>query len=108
MSDNLQKRAVEKAIKFLNAAGATYNIDFGEEKFTNRKTRPDFKSIYEPLLSQAIKDGQSTLVIQVPKDMDLANFRGAFASALNVRFGNDSAITEIDPVAHTVSALWAA
>lgn len=108
MSDNLQKRAVEKAIKFLNAAGAIYTIDFGEEKFTNKKTRPDFKSIYEPAIEEAVKAGLSQVTIKVPDDMVLVNFRGGMASYLNSRFGGDSSITEIDDATHTVSALWAA
>lgn len=107
MSDTLNKRAVEKAIKFLQVAGAKYTIDFGEEKFTNRPTRPDFKSLYGPIIDAAVAAGQSSISIQVPEDMDLEGFRSALAGAMSQRFGPDSSMSEVVTATRTVNALWA-
>lgn len=106
MSETLHKKAVDKAIKFLQAAGASYIIEFGGEKFTNRKSRPDYKSVYGPLLDQAEKEGQTTVTIQVPAEFELEGFRSAVAGTLSQRFGPDSSMSEINKEAHTVTVLW--
>lgn len=106
MSETLHKRAVEKAIKFLQAAGAKYIIELGEEKFSNRKSRPDYKSVYGPAIEAAEKENLSTFVIQVPEEFDLEGFRAAVAGTLSQRFGPDNSMTELNPANRTITVLW--
>lgn len=106
MSDNLKVRAVEKAVKFLEAAGAVYTVKLGDKEFSNKKPRNNYQQYYLPLLDAAVAEGKTEMSIKVPPDVDIESLRGALAGQLSRQFGNESTMTEVDATNRLVHALW--
>lgn len=106
MSDTLKLRAVEKAVKFLEAAGAAYTVKLGDKEFTNKKPRNNFQQFFLPLPEAAVAEGRTEMSITVPPDVDIKNLRGALAGHLSRQYGNDSSMTEIDEPRRLIHALW--
>lgn len=99
---SVQDKAIEQAIKFLQAAGAQYQIKFAGVEWKNfdekppRAKRGDFKLHYQPFIDKMKAENIASLDIQVPEGIDVSGFRGALASAMIKEFGKGNVITEID------------
>lgn len=112
---SVQMKAIEQAIKLLNAASAQYRIKFEEQEWNTfpvepegkkkRGPRTNYQPMYLPYIEQMEREGLSSLVIKVPDDVDLRGFRGAMASAMIVKWGKGNVITEIFPEKNEIHVL---
>ncbi len=108
---NVQQTAVQRAIAFLNAAGASYRIELGDESFTNMpikvkkyvKSGVSFKPIYQPMVETLTKEKYGKFV--VPIEVDLVAFRAALASTLSKKFGQGNTITQLHRDTRTIEVI---
>lgn len=117
MSTEIQKKAVNQAVKFLQAAGAHYKIIFDNEVITNiakgskplrfKKSGIAYKPHFKPFVDKLKEDGVHTVTIPVPEGIDIVKFRGAVAGYLYELFGSNSTITSIDRQKNVVEVLRA-
>jgi hypothetical protein len=114
-SSKVKKQAIEKAMAYLQAAGATYHIvdsDGNEVANTiNTRKKKSYRHVgyadhYNPYLEK-FKDsaGSFEMKILVPEQFNVEAYRGALAATLSTRFGKGNSLTKTDRKARTIDVL---
>jgi hypothetical protein len=93
----IQEISVEKAIRFLEVAGAQYTVRFNGQEWKSapkRSKRDSLKPIYQQALD-ALEPAPGMYTITVPDGFNLEEVRSALSSQLYQKYGKGNCITHI-------------